>query len=70
MNCQISDLHSSVKSSKLSQCLTCKCLVVGVCQRLLGIKRKIMENLEKMIFFGSAKVKENKAVKNLLSISV
>lgn len=29
-----------------------------------------MENLEKMVFFGSANVKENKVVKNLLSISI
>lgn len=70
MNCQISDFHLSVKSSRLSQCLTCKCLVVGVCQHLLEIKRRIMENLEKMVFFGSANVKENKVVKNLLSISI
>lgn len=70
MNCQILKFHLLVKSSKLSQCLTCKCSVVSVCQHLLGIKREIMENLEKNILFASANVKDNKVVKNLLSISI
>lgn len=58
MNCQISKFYLSVKASKLSRYLTCKCLVVGTCQHLLEIKRKIMENLEKIMLFGSANVKE------------